>query len=106
MTTSKTIELSVKTQQQTVEQLTFRLNAIQNKVDCLVEILTTTTPLQNCLHAINTNRDKKLSNTRPLNFIFNEDDIEVLSKVVCDNISDVFSKLIDLQDYVGGLGND
>ena len=106
MTTSKTIDLSIVDQPATVELLTERLNAIQNKVDCLVEILTTTTPLQNCLHAINTNRNEKLGNTIPLNFIFNEDDIEVLSKIVCDNISDVHSKLIDLQDFTRGYSND
>ncbi|MCF2245865.1 hypothetical protein [Photobacterium iliopiscarium] len=106
MTTSKTIDLSVKTQQQTVELLNERLNTIHEKVDCLVGILTKTAPLQNCLHAINTNRDEKLGNTIPLNLIFNEDDIEVLSKIVCNNISDVYTKLIDLQDFTEGSGND
>lgn len=102
MTTSKTIDLSIVDQPATVELLTERLNAIQNKVGCLVEILATTTSLQNCLHAINTNRDEKLANVIPLINLFDESDIESISKIVCNNINDVYSKLIDLQDFTGG----
>ncbi|MCD9489164.1 hypothetical protein [Photobacterium iliopiscarium] len=102
MTTSKTTDLSVKTQPATVELLTERLNAIQNKVDCLVEVISITTALQNCLHAINTNRDQKLGNVIPLIDLFDESDIESISKIVCNNINDVYSKLIALQDFTGG----
>lgn len=106
MTTSKTIDLSIVDQPATVEQLTVRLNAIQNKVDCLVEVISITTALQNCLHAINTNRDKKLANVIPLITLFDNDDIEAVSKMVCLNINDVYNKLIDLQDFTGGVSND
>lgn len=91
MTTSKTTDLSVKTQQQTVEILTERLNTIHSNINSLLDYLHGTKASIGILALI-----QSLDKSDQMRF--NSGDIEVLLNNSEKDISKTIDMLIDISN--------
>lgn len=91
MTTSKTTDLSVKTQPQSVELLTERLNTIQKNVNKLLNILHGTKAAIGMIATLQA-LDKKDQ------IRFNSNDIEVLLNTSKKDLIKTIETLIDIDD--------
>lgn len=99
MTTSKTIDLSVKTQQQTVELLTERLNTIHDDVQNCVSLMSYSLAITSVLGELETLDD--LNRLR-----FSNDELEILLRLTKKNISSCMDSLINVTALCEGYSND